>query len=156
MPILVAFFKSLKFRQGTDSSKSKAHPIDTYNNIVIIRVITTMPNSSEWSVYFYKTARGDCPPLEYIKSLDKKDQAKIARYINLLKDLDVKIRMPQARHLKGHLWELRPFPHRIIYFAHTGSRFVILHAFQKQTQKMPKQEIDTAKRRMKEIVEGER
>lgn len=121
-----------------------------------MRVINTMPNFSEWSVYFYKNARGDCPPLEYIKSLDKKDRAKIARYINLLKDLDVRISMPHARYLGGHLWELRPFPHRIIYFAHTGRRFVILHAFQKQTQKTPRREIDTAERRMNEVLEGER
>lgn len=121
-----------------------------------MRANTTMPDSSEWSVYFYKNARGDCPPLEYLKSLDKKDQAKIARYINLLKDLGVRINMPQARQLEGRLWELRPFPHRIIYFAHTGRRFVILHAFQKQTQKTPQREISIAERRMKEVLEGEK
>lgn len=109
---------------------------------------------AEWSIYFYVTARGDSPPLEYIESLEKKDRAKVARYINLLKELGVRIGMPQARHLEGSLWELRPFPHRIIYFAHTGRRFVILHAFQKQTRQTPRREIDIAERRMREVLEG--
>ena len=90
-----------------------------------------MSEPSEWSVYFHVNTRGDSPPLEYINNLETKDRAKVAKSIELLKALGVGIGMPQAGHLEGKLWELRPSPHRLIYFAHMERRFVILHAFQK-------------------------
>ena len=113
-----------------------------------------MPDHAEWSVYFYRNLRGDSPPLEYINSLEERDRAKVARTIELLEQLGLGIGKPQARHLEGKLWELRPSPHRLIYFAHSGQRFVILHAFQKQTRKTPPREIDIARRRMREVLEG--
>jgi phage-related protein len=114
-----------------------------------------MSESGEWSVLYYVNARGDSPPLEYIKGLKKEDRAKVARTIELLKQLGVKIGRPQARHLEGKLWELRPSPHRLIYFAYTRRRFVILHAFQKQTRKTPRAEIEIARRRMRRVLEEE-
>jgi phage-related protein len=113
-----------------------------------------MSDPAEWSVYFYRNARGDSPPLDYIKSLEQGDRARVARTIGLLKQLGLEIGGPQARQLEGKLWELRPSPHRLIYFAHSGRRFVILHAFQKQTRKTPRRDIEVARRRMKEVVEG--
>ena len=113
-----------------------------------------MSDRAEWSIYYYVNARRESPPLEYIRGLKKEDRAKVARTIELLKELGVKIGKPQARHLEGKLWELRPSPHRLIYFAHTGRSFVILHAFQKQTRKTPRREIEVARRRMMRVLEG--
>jgi hypothetical protein len=70
------------------------------------------PISSEWEIEFYTNARGDCPPLDFINGLPKKERAKIYSYIDYLKDVGVLARMPQARHLSGALWELRPSSHR--------------------------------------------
>jgi phage-related protein len=113
-----------------------------------------MSRLTDWSVCFYVNARGDSPPLDYINSLEERDRAKVARTIELLAELGLGIGRPQARHLEGKLWELRPSPHRVIYFAHSGRRFVILHAFKKQTTKTPAREIEIATRRMREVVEG--
>ncbi len=68
--------------------------------------------------------------------------------------------MPYARHLKGKLWELRissgRLTYRVLYFARAGRRFVLLHIFRKKTQKTPRREIDTALRRMAELLDEER
>lgn len=112
------------------------------------------PNEPEWTVMFYRSRRGNSSPLEFISSLEKTERAKIARYINLLRQIGTQIGMPQARHLRDALWELRPSPYRLIYLAHTGRRFVILHAFRKKTRKTPRQETEIAERRLGEITEG--
>jgi phage-related protein len=36
--------------------------------------------------------------------------------------------------------------------AYTGRRFILLHGFQKKTQKTPKQEIELAEKRRKEFL----
>jgi phage-related protein len=38
--------------------------------------------------------------------------------------------------------------YRTFYFAHTGKKFVLLHAFQKKSQKAPRKELDVVEERM--------
>ncbi|MCK4449286.1 MAG: type II toxin-antitoxin system RelE/ParE family toxin [Anaerolineae bacterium] len=40
----------------------------------------------------------------------------------------------------------------IFYFAHTGQRFVLLHAFQKKTRKTPHKELAIAQRRLTDVL----
>ena len=68
--------------------------------------------------------------------------------------MGVAIREPYAKHLDGRLWDLRPSPHRLIYFAIKGRRFVIFHGFQKRTRRTPRREIEVARRRMQRVLEG--
>jgi phage-related protein len=42
--------------------------------------------------------------------------------------------------------------HRVIYLARFTEAVYVLHAFEKRTQKTPKAEIDTAKRRLTELI----
>jgi phage-related protein len=96
----------------------------------------------EWVIEFYVDELGNCPPMDFINSHDANNRAKIETHLRLLRTLGVRICSPHARKIKGHepLWELRPMPMRLIYFAHTGRRFIILHAF---TKKLESQRIDT-------------
>ena len=41
---------------------------------------------------------------------------------------------------------------RILYFTYTGKRFILLHGFIKKTQKTPRDEIESARKRMKEMT----
>jgi len=95
---------------------------------------------------------------EFLDELQPGEQAKAERYLELLCQSGVRLDMPHAKSLKGRkpLRELRPLPIRLLYFAHTGRRFVILHAFRKKSRKTPKREIATAERRLAEFLEGER
>ena len=111
--------------------------------------------SARWKVEFYTNSQGRSPVLEYLEELLEEEQAKVYNALKLLQEFGVLLGMPHARSLKGHkpLWELRPYPNRLIYFAYTGHRFVILHAFRKTKQKTPRKEIKVAERRMKEVLE---
>jgi len=50
--------------------------------------------------------------------------------------------------INTNLWELRPKNNRIFFFYHKNNSFILLHAFEKKTQKTPTKEIDTALRYM--------
>jgi phage-related protein len=88
--------------------------------------------TDEWTTEGYQDARGRRP-------------------------VGVELGMPYARPLTGKLWELRVssgrLDYRLLYFAHTGHRFVLLHAFSKKTRRTPRCEIEIALRRMAELLE---
>jgi len=112
-------------------------------------------SSADWIVEYYSDHRGRTPALEYIEAQSVADQAHIAHCIALLQDLGVRIGEPYVKHLSGKLWELRPQPHRLIYFVFTGRRIVILHAFRKTSKKTRRRDIDIAWKRMNDFVDRE-
>jgi phage-related protein len=57
------------------------------------------------------------------------------------------------RQIRGKLWELRISRNRIFYVVLKGDRMVLLHAYKKRGQKAPIREIETALRRMSEVME---
>ena len=95
--------------------------------------------------------------MEFIAGLPKKEQAAVAHHLDLLRQLGILLSFPYASKVTGHddLWELRPKPNRLLYFAHTGRQFVILHAFRKESTKAMQREIKIAKRRMERFLEGD-
>ena len=109
-----------------------------------------------WKVEFYIDKHGSKPVQEWILSLEDKTKAVVLRNLDLLEQLGTGIREPYVKHLEEKLYEVRAKDYkgiyRIIYFAHTGKRFVLLHSFVKKTQKTPRKEIDIAKQRMKEMI----
>jgi phage-related protein len=109
----------------------------------------------EWRVEFYTDARGNSPVLEFIDGLPAIEQARVRDVLRLLREMGTRLGMPYARAVTGHkpLWELRPQPNRLLYFAHTGRRFVILHGLCKKGRKLPRRDIATAERRMNEEME---
>jgi len=111
--------------------------------------------STDWTLEFYSDHRGREPALEYIENQTTTDQAHIAHYMALLQDLGVRISEPYAKHVAGKLWELRPQPHRLIYFMFTGRRIVILHAFRKTSNKTRRRDIDIARKRMHDFIDRE-
>lgn len=64
--------------------------------------------------------------------------------------------MPYIRHLSGPLWEMRMKGKdgiaRALYVTAHSQRVVIVRAFAKKTQKTPRQEIDLALKRAREIL----
>lgn len=115
-------------------------------------------NEPEWTIEFYTDARGRSEPVEFIDGLQVKDQAKIRHYLRLLLLFPIIIDKRYATSVTGHepLCELRPSPHRLLYFAHMGRRFVVLHAFRKKGRKLKAKDIATAERRMADFLQRER
>ncbi len=68
-------------------------------------------------------------------------------------------REPLVRHLEGKMWELREESrtniYRLLYFFYTGRRIVVVHGFQKKTQKTPRRETDVALQRLDRFIKRE-
>lgn len=83
-----------------------------------------------------------------------------ARILRLLKVIDSfgldQLREPHAKHLEGKLWELRAKAGEgialALYVTMTGQRVVVLHVFEKKTQKTPRRAIEIALDRMKRMM----
>ena len=66
-----------------------------------------------------------------------------------------RIHEPHAKHLQGKLWELRVSAAegiaRGLYVTMEGRRVVVLHVFEKKTDKTPRRAIDLALERMRRM-----
>ena len=101
------------------------------------------------------------PVLDFILSLNPKQQAKIYREIELLKKFGTKLQFPHVRKIQGkkykELWELRvKFASdlfRIIFFMYHQNVSILLHGFKKKAGKTPPKELEIALNRMKEYRE---
>ena len=106
-----------------------------YNICVILLLML------EWTVEYYKDAKGSEPVAEFIDSLPIGAQAKIFRLIGLLARYHVLLKEPYAKPIKGKVRELRIIDAigkiRVLYFAYTDKRFVLLHGFVKKEAKNP-------------------
>lgn len=112
----------------------------------------------EWRWVYYKAASGRVPVREFIEAQTAEVQERIFRDLERLVEVNVRLGLPYVRKLAGReFWELRTGVsgniYRTFYFAHTGRKFVLLHAFQKKSQKTPKKELDVAEERMKDYQE---
>ena len=106
-------------------------------------------------VRFYTNPRGDRPVQDYIADLDDEERGRVDDAIAELLEAD---RMEEVqvvtRHIEERLWELKVSRHRIFYVLVTGPIVVLLHAYKKQGQRAPPRELDVARRRMKEVLDG--
>lgn len=108
-------------------------------------------------IYYHKDDQ--CPILEFLSKLPKKDQAKILREVDLLEKFGLSLDMPQVKKITEtkDLWELLVKQgsdnYRIFYFTMEQKQFVLLHAFQKKSQKTPNKEINIAENRKSDFLE---
>ena len=109
----------------------------------------------EVPVRFYRSDTGREPVLEWLRGLDKEDRRTIG--LDLMRQqFGWPIGMPLVRNLKDEMWEVRStLPrHRIarLILCFHQQTLVVLHGFIKKTRKTPAQELELAKRRLKEIT----
>lgn len=114
-----------------------------------------------WEIKYYVTKSGNCPVKEFIDSLSPEGKARYVFIAQLMKDYGINVREPYVKQITGHrkLFEMRLKDRsgisRILYFAHTGRKLILLHGFTKKTEKTPKKEIETAEQRMKDYIARE-
>lgn len=95
---------------------------------------------------------------EFYRKLGPDVKKKIDWVIGLVCELEI-IPTKFFKHIEGTdgLYEIRVLVHRNIYrifcFFDKGKLIIVLHGFQKKTQKTPKNEIEKAKRLKKEYYE---
>ena len=84
-------------------------------------------------------------------------RARFARIVELIQAHGLeRVREPYVKHLEGPVWEMRMKGKdgiaRAAYVAASGRRVVVVHVFEKKTQKTPRREIETALRKAKEVT----
>lgn len=109
---------------------------------------------TEIPVVFYRTAGGAEPVLDWLRSLPAEDRRIIGTDLATVQ-LGWPIGMPVCRPLGSALWEVRSsLPSRriarVLFFVE-GDRIGVVHGFIKKTQKTPADDLDLARRRMKEM-----
>lgn len=115
-----------------------------------------MAEEHDWIIEFYLDIQGHSPVREFLKTLDRKTSARFDWSLEQLRLRNVQAGEPLVKHLEGKLWELRRASdgniYRLIYFFFTGRKIVIVHGFQKKTQKTPRREIEIAQQRMDDYI----
>jgi phage-related protein len=94
---------------------------------------------------------------EGLSALPADVRARFSRIVGLIEGHGLeRVREPHVKHLRGRIWEMRMSGRdgiaRALYVTASGKRVVVVHVFEKKTQKTPGREIEIAEQRSKEIT----
>ncbi len=109
----------------------------------------------KWDIRFYKNNRGDDCVGDFIRKQDKITKSKIAKTIDLVCAYGPNLGLPHSRNMKNGLYELRIMGKnnvRIFYILKVEKIIYFLHGFKKKTKSTPRNEIDIARKRQKELT----
>ena len=118
-----------------------------------------MPRIEPLKASFYKTENGNEPVREWLKSLERSEKKAIGEDIQTVQyGWPAGIRGRDLVKKVDHgLWEVRTElgnkTSRVIFTFWKGE-IVLLHGFIKKTQKTPKEDLDLAKSRVRDIKGG--
>lgn len=110
----------------------------------------------ELGVRFYSSQAGNEPVRVWLKSLNKPARIAIGEDIKTVQ-LGWPLGMPLVRKLEPGLWEIRseiPTGTARVFFTLLGSTMVLLHGFIKKSNATPEPDLQTARRRRKEVLCG--
>jgi phage-related protein len=104
-----------------------------------------------WSVEFLNEG-----VLAELSALSVDIRARFERIVRLIEGYGLEnLREPYIKHLEGPLWEMRMKGRdgiaRAIYVTATGRRVVVVHVFEKKSQKTPRRELELARQRAREV-----
>lgn len=125
---------------------------------------STMEEQIKLKVKFFRSASGNEPVRDWLKSLSREDMKAIGEDIQTVQ-WGWPLGMPLVRKLEKDLWEIRVHLKdriaRILFTivshkeenAENPENFIVLlHGFIKKTQKIPKEELDLAQKRRRELL----
>ena len=107
-----------------------------------------------FQIEFYENADGVSELWNFLEELRKRSRSgkdariqykQIAMYISLLEQNGTQMPETITKHLGDGIWELRPGKNRVFYFFFENDTYVLLHRFQKKSQKTPRRELERAK-----------
>lgn len=92
-----------------------------------------------------------------IEALPPGLQARVLRLMEMVENIGLEqLHEPHVKHIEGKLWELRAKATegiaRGLYVTVAGRRVVILHVFVKKSQRTPRNALETARERMKQVM----
>lgn len=108
-----------------------------------------------WTIEYYINPDGKSPIKDFIDGLPFKAKARMVKTLDLLEEYGIQMGEPHVKNVARKLWELRVKAKKGIFrffFTVEKNRVIILlHGFQKKSEKIPKRELDIAIKRMREI-----
>ncbi len=108
------------------------------------------------NVVFFRTDSGSEPVRRWLKSLPALHKRAIGEDIKTVQ-LGWPLGMPLVEKLDPHLWEVRTkVPDGIarVLFTVDGPMMILLHGFIKKARKIPQNEINTARSRLRQYQEA--
>jgi phage-related protein len=113
--------------------------------------------SGGWRWVYYKMASGRVPVREFIDEHSAEVREKLFADLGRLVRFNVRLGPPYVEKVESRdFWEMRTKVrgniYRTFYFAFTGKKLVLLHAYQKKSQKAPKKELEVAEERMSDYL----
>jgi phage-related protein len=115
----------------------------------------------EMRVEFYRTVHGRNPVEDEIDSLPKQAAAHAYQLLEEIEKRGFDATRVTFRLIRGKLWEIKmKLPgiggYRVFSFSLEKERILLLHAFLKKTQKAPQRHVETALKRMADVLERRR
>jgi phage-related protein len=115
---------------------------------------------SVYDIELYRTESGRAPVKEYLKNLQNENKltelSQIDTFIERLQMHGMGVNSIYPHTIRKEspkgIWELRPGGNRVFFFHFTGEKFVLLHAYKKQSQQTPPSEIRQAEKEMKDYL----
>ena len=105
-----------------------------------------------WKIILFAHQSGKSPVVDFIYRAETRLQTKIRNSFQLLMEFGTRLGPPHTKKLKGNgLWELRILGAescRILYSQIEAKTFIILNIFQKKQLKTPRNEVETAQKRL--------
>ena len=113
-----------------------------------------MSQNPKWKVLYYVSPSGDIPVKQFLDDTKPQVKAKAFRIFLNISVYGITTAIPHIKKLVGTpLWEIRILGEdsvRILYVTKTHQALILLHAFYKKKQMIPKKEINTVLSRLKE------
>ena len=108
-------------------------------------------------VRFFRTSAENEPVRDWLRAMTREDRRTVGEDIKTAQ-FGWPIGMPLIRKLDKDLWEVRTHLEdgiARVLFTVRENRMVLLHGFIKKSQKTPKNELETAKKRLKRLEDEE-
>lgn len=108
-----------------------------------------------WQVIFYRDEDGQEPVKDFILKQTDSAIGEILHVFDLLYRFDISLGLPYVEKVRGKIWALRikhsSDYYRILYFAFSEQKFILLHAIKKKSDKLSNRDIETAVQRMNKM-----
>jgi phage-related protein len=116
-----------------------------------------MLTKMEFSIEFYESAKGKCPPQEFLDQLKKSDPDDFAAVMAGLTKLRNRYyhRPPLSKPLGEDLFELRhvgKLNTRMLYFFMKGRRIIIVHGIRNKAMEIPYRDLRISMERKRDLL----
>jgi len=122
-------------------------PLAIYNHLVIIGIVR---------IVFHTSASGRSYIEGFLKDLTPQDRATVLAVFQDIRQYGFSAVGCEFRQIEGKLWEIKirtaSGGYRFFYAMLSSEIMYVLHAYKKQSQKAPKQELEIARKRLKEVL----